>query len=495
MSEWMGRGTQSTPCVCGVSSAICVCVGGWVWGQERGERRQAWTAWEVGVVARRQAQRHTSVRATTVRRCAQSHHQHTHTADRAGQRTQWWWLVGMAHSGGGSHTTHSHHHHVPHTPCVCVMGVDSTSTASECTKWSHCPQHPRCHHQQQEQQEEEELVGGVGQKEWGWELVGGWGHTQARAWAHTSHQSVSGVVLSHGCVCGKRSALIHTTTSSRRRTRVDKDRKDKDWWDKKKEGVAPTPPHTTNKPESTMVVSQTTTPTQNHNNKKKKRKRKGEKGRWKQEEEREGQQAQGTVSVLVGCGTHVAQTTHHIHSTHTERDRKRKGTREKTEEDKGQGVVYGCGGDGKAGGKQVGDTPPLCPTFLPNPFFLPSPLFTPSLFPFFKTPNIMDYPNYFYKNTLLQTKLKLKEKTIQNERTQANLSASLFPDNSPTYNPLSHTPVVFWLSAYIFPEKSNYSFSHSYSIKPYKLSTNKQTQQPSCAITLHTFPSGCHLNT
>ena len=320
----MGRGTQSTPCVCGVSSAICVCVGGWVWGQERGERRQAWTAWEVGVVVRRQAQRHTSVRATTVRRCAQSHHQHTHTADRAGQRTQWWWLVGMAHSGGGSHTTHSHHHHVPHTPCVCVMGVDSTSTASECTKWSHCLQHPRCqqHQQQEEEEEEEELVGGVGQKEWGWELVGGWGHTQARAWAHTSHQSVSGVVLSHGCVCGKRSALIHTTTtSSRRRTRVDKDRKDKDWWDKKKEGVAPTPPHTTNKPESTMVVSQTTTPTQNHN---KKRKRKGQKGRWKQEEEREGQQAQGTVSVLVGCGTHVAQTTHHIHSTHRERERQEK---------------------------------------------------------------------------------------------------------------------------------------------------------------------------
>ena len=209
MSEWMGRGTQSTPCVCGVSSAICVCVGGWVWGQERGERRQAWTAWEVGVVVRRQAQRHTSVRATTVRRCAQSHHQHTHTADRAGQRTQWWWLVGMAHSGGGSHTTHSHHHHVPHTPCVCVMGVDSTSTASECTKWSHCPQHPRCHHQHQQQEEEEELVGGVGQKEWGWELVGGWGHTQARAWAHTSHQSVSGVVLSHGCVWQKECAHPH----------------------------------------------------------------------------------------------------------------------------------------------------------------------------------------------------------------------------------------------------------------------------------------------
>lgn len=290
-------------------------------GDKRGQRGR-WVWWP--------GAKHSATPACVPPQCAAvpspTTNTHTHTADRAGQRTQWWWLVGMAHSGGGSHTTHSHHHHVPHTPCVCVMGVDSTSTASECTKWSHCPQHPRCHHQhqqQQQQEEEEELVGGVGQKEWGWELVGGWGHTQARAWAHTSHQSVSGVVLSHGCVCGKRSALIHTTTSSRR-TRVDKDRKDKDWWDKKKEGVAPTPPHTTNKPESTMVVSQTTTPTQNHNNKKKKRKRKGQKGRWKQEEEREGQQAQGTVSVLVGCGTHVAQTTHHIHSTQRERERQEK---------------------------------------------------------------------------------------------------------------------------------------------------------------------------
>ena len=378
MSEWMGRGTQSTPCVCGVSSAIGVC--GRV-GLGAGERREATSVDSVGGGCGGQA----PSTAPHQRAC---HHSAplcpvpppTHT-----QRTG----RGSAHSGGGwwewrTVVVAATPHTATTTTCltrpVCVMGVDSTSTASECTKWSHCPQHPRCqHHQQQEQEEEEEeLVGGVGQKEWGWELVGGWGHTQARAWAHTSHQSVSGVVLSHGCVCGKRSALIHTTTSSSsRRTRVDKDRKDKDWWDKKKEGVAPTPPHTTNKPESTMVVSQTTTPTQNHN---KKRKRKGQKGRWKQEEEREGQQAQGTVSVLVGCGTHVAQTTHHIHSTHRERDRKRKGTREKTEEDKGQGVVYGCGGDGKAGGKQVGDTPPLCPTFLPNPFFLPSPLFYP--FPF-----------------------------------------------------------------------------------------------------------------
>ena len=132
-----------------------------------------------------------------------------------------------------------------------------------------------------------------------------------------------------------------------------------------------------------------------------------------------------------------------------------------------------------------------------QPLFSPFPPFYPFPFPLFQNSAHNGLFQLFlqYTNTLLQTKLKLKEKTIQNERTQANLSASLFPDNSPTYNPLSLTPVVFWLSAYIFPEKSNYSFSHSYSIKPYKLSTNKQTQQPSCAITLHTFPSGCHLNT
>ena len=133
-----------------------------------------------------------------------------------------------------------------------------------------------------------------------------------------------------------------------------------------------------------------------------------------------------------------------------------------------------------------------------QPLFSPFPPFYPFPFSLFQNSQHNGLSQLFFTkntNTLLQTKLKLKEKTIQNERTQANLSASLFPDNSPTYNPLSHTPVVFWLSAYIFPEKSNYSFSHSYSIKPYKLSTNKQTQQPSCAITLHTFPSGCHLNT
>ena len=139
----------------------------------------------------------------------------------------------------------------------------------------------------------------------------------------------------------------------------------------------------------------------------------------------------------------------------------------------------------------------FAPHFFATPFFSLPPFLPLPFFPLFENSAHNGLSQLFLQktNTLLQTKLKLKEKTIQNERTQANLSASLFPDNSPTYNPLSLTPVVFWLSAYIFPEKSNYSFSHSYSIKPYKLSTNKQTQQPSCAITLHTFPSGCHLNT
>ena len=173
MSEWMGRGTQSTPCVCGVSSAICVC--GRV-GLGAGERREATSVDSVGGGCGGQAPStapHQRACHHSAPLCPVPPPTHTHTADRAGQRTQWWWLVGMAHSGGGSHTTHSHHHHVPHTPCVCVMGVDSTSTASECTKWSHCPQHPRCHHQHQQEQEERGVgwwsgAEGVGMGVGGW---------------------------------------------------------------------------------------------------------------------------------------------------------------------------------------------------------------------------------------------------------------------------------------------------------------------------------------
>ena len=144
-------------------------------GSERRESAQGWTAWVVGVVGTARAQPHTSVRATTVRRCAWCHHSHTRThsgqggaADTVvvvgGNGAQWWWQP---------HHTHSHHHHVPTTPCVCVCvdgGVDSTSTASEWTKWPHTPQHPRCHHHihhhQQQQQQQEDWWSGVGQKEW-----------------------------------------------------------------------------------------------------------------------------------------------------------------------------------------------------------------------------------------------------------------------------------------------------------------------------------------
>lgn len=145
-------------------------------GSERRESAQGWTAWVVGVVGTARAQPHTSVRATTVRRCAWCHHSHTRThsgqggaADTVvvvgGNGAQWWWQP---------HHTHSHHHHVPTTPCVCVCvcvdgGVDSTSTASEWTKWPHTPQHPRCHHHihhHQQQQQQEDWWSGVGQKEW-----------------------------------------------------------------------------------------------------------------------------------------------------------------------------------------------------------------------------------------------------------------------------------------------------------------------------------------
>ena len=141
---------------------------------ERRERAHGTTAWVVGVVATALTHTHTSVGGTTVGGCAWCHHSHTHslTADRAGQRTQWWWLVGKAHSGGGSHTTHTATTTTCPSPrvCVCESGVDSTSTASEWTKWPHTPQHPRCHHHihhihHQQQQQEEEWCG-VGHKEW-----------------------------------------------------------------------------------------------------------------------------------------------------------------------------------------------------------------------------------------------------------------------------------------------------------------------------------------
>ena len=215
---------------------------------------------------------------------------------------------------------------------------------------------------------------------------------------------------------------------------------------------------------------------------------------------RKGGAASTRHSECVGGVWHTRGTNHTPHPLNTQRERetgKGKGQEKRQRKTKDKEWCMGVVVMEKQEASKLVTHHHFAPHFFPTPFFSLPPFFTPSLFPLFKTPNIMDYLNFFSKttNTLLQTKLKLKEKTIQNERTQANLSASLFPDNSPTYNPLSHTPVVFWLSAYIFPYKSNYSFSHSYSIKPYKLSTNKQTQQPSCAITLHTFPSGCHLNT
>ena len=176
--EWMGGGTQSTPCVCMWREACHVRVCEWqVWDGES-EEREATRVDSVGGGcgghgAHTATHTHTSVGATTVRRCAWCHHAHAHT-----QRTG----RGSGHSGGGwwewgtvvvAATPHTQppppraHHPV----CVCVSGrgVDSTSTASGWTKWPHTPQHPRCHHHihhhHQQQQQEEEWCG-VGHKEW-----------------------------------------------------------------------------------------------------------------------------------------------------------------------------------------------------------------------------------------------------------------------------------------------------------------------------------------
>ena len=89
---------------------------------ERREREGTWDDSVGGGCGGHGAHTHThSVGGTTVGGCAWCHHSHSHTADRAGQRTQWWWLVGKAHSGGGSHTTHTATTTTTcPSPCVCV---------------------------------------------------------------------------------------------------------------------------------------------------------------------------------------------------------------------------------------------------------------------------------------------------------------------------------------------------------------------------------------
>ena len=122
--------TNHAMCVCGVRRAICLCVsvGGEGWGA-RGERahkggQRGWWVWWA-----RRALSHTPAcvppQCAAVRGATTHTHTHAHTADRAGQRTQWWWLVGMAHSGGGSHTTHTATTTTCPPPCVCVCGWGS----------------------------------------------------------------------------------------------------------------------------------------------------------------------------------------------------------------------------------------------------------------------------------------------------------------------------------------------------------------------------------
>ena len=143
-------------------------------GSERRESAQGWTAWVVGVVGTARAQPHTSVRATTVRRCAWCHHSHTRThsgqggaADTVvvvgGNGAQWWWQP---------HHTHSHHHHVPTTPCVCVWMGEWTAPAQQVSGPSGHTRHnthaatTRIHIHHHQQQQQEDWWSGVGQKEW-----------------------------------------------------------------------------------------------------------------------------------------------------------------------------------------------------------------------------------------------------------------------------------------------------------------------------------------
>ena len=121
MSEWMGRGTQSTPCVCGVSSAICVCV--WEGGfggrrEERGDKRGQrgrWVWWP--------GAKHSATPACVPPQCAAvpspTTNTHTHSGQGGAAHTvvvvggngaQWWWQP---------HHTQPPPPRASHALCVC----------------------------------------------------------------------------------------------------------------------------------------------------------------------------------------------------------------------------------------------------------------------------------------------------------------------------------------------------------------------------------------
>lgn len=166
--------TNHAMCVCGVRRAICVCV--WeVRDGEREERERTRVDSVGGGCGGHGARSATHQRAChhSAPLCLVPPHTHTHT-----QRTG----RGSGHSGGGwwewrtvvvAATPHTATTTTcpPPRVCVCVCvdgGVDSTSTASEWTKWPHTPQHPRCHHHHihHHHQQQEDWWSGVGQKEW-----------------------------------------------------------------------------------------------------------------------------------------------------------------------------------------------------------------------------------------------------------------------------------------------------------------------------------------
>ena len=116
--------TKHAMCVSEVRRGICESVAGVAW-RVRGERghmgrQRGWWVWWP-----RRSHTHTHQRGWhhSGRVCVVPPLTLTHTADRAGQRTQWWWLVGKAHSGGGSHTTHTATTTTCPSPRVCVCVI------------------------------------------------------------------------------------------------------------------------------------------------------------------------------------------------------------------------------------------------------------------------------------------------------------------------------------------------------------------------------------
>ena len=200
---------------------------------ERRERAHGTTAWVVGVVAT--ALTHTLTPAWVAPQWAgvRGATTHTHSADRAGQRTQWWWLVGKAHSGGGSHTTHTATTTTCPSPRVCVcVNREWTAPAQPVSGPSG---HTR--HNTHAATTTSTTTTSSSKRRSGvvWGTRSGWtcewrarrGHSQHRGHTHT-HQAPK-CTSHHACVCEWRGGVAWLCVSEWQKEWAHGQEEDRDW--------------------------------------------------------------------------------------------------------------------------------------------------------------------------------------------------------------------------------------------------------------------------